>query len=155
MLGTIRRHTVAICANLFRRGYQRLGENVTLYQKDWHEGIDLYREMEEGSVQLSEEDKQKLSTTEHNFFYGRNQYPNEPPHFKEAFEQYIEVMKSLGLAIMHAMAMSLNLPEDFFDQYVDNSYWVMRIIGKLYNSIQLLSVALAFYHIRLSYVAIF
>lgn len=86
--------------------------------------------MEDGKVNLTEEAKQKLSPTENNFFYGRNQWPTEPPHFEETFKNYIEVMKSLGLAIMHAMAMSLDLPEDFFDKYVNDSYWVMRIIGK-------------------------
>lgn len=29
------------------RGYQHLGENVTKRKKDWHEGIDLYRETDE------------------------------------------------------------------------------------------------------------
>lgn len=38
-------------------------------------------------------------------------------------------MKHLGFAIMHAMAMGLGLTETYFDKYLDNSYWVMRIIG--------------------------
>lgn len=32
---------------MVRRGYQHLGENVTKQKKDWHEGIDFYRETTE------------------------------------------------------------------------------------------------------------
>ncbi len=45
---------ISIRSDAHFRGYQRLGANVTRYdggfQRDWHEAIDLYREL---SVQVS------------------------------------------------------------------------------------------------------
>jgi hypothetical protein len=36
-----------IISRLLVRGYQHLGENVTKQKKDWHEGIDYYKETTE------------------------------------------------------------------------------------------------------------
>ncbi|KAL2911176.1 hypothetical protein HK105_209363 [Polyrhizophydium stewartii] len=38
-------------------------------------------------------------------------------------------MRRVGEAIMHAMALGLGLDEHFFDSRMDDSFWVMRLIG--------------------------
>lgn len=68
-------------------GYQRLKENVTLGLADNHEGIDLYRPVENP-------DKAKL-------LWGENQWPSVPG-FREKYEAWVDKMKALGLIVMHA-----------------------------------------------------
>lgn len=84
---------------------------------DNHEGIDFYRPVENP-------DKTKL-------LWGENQWPTIPG-FRERYEAWIDKMKALGLMVMHAMAMGLGMTdvewEDLKSQ-VDDSFWVMRIIG--------------------------
>ena len=73
------------CCSLI--GYQRLKENVTLGLADNHEGIDLYRPVENP-------DKGKL-------LWGENQWPSVPG-FREKYEAWVDKMKELGLIVMHA-----------------------------------------------------
>ncbi|KAI0761969.1 hypothetical protein BD413DRAFT_586803, partial [Trametes elegans] len=99
------------------RGYQRLKENVTNGKADNHEGIDFYRPVESP-------DKTKP-------LWGENQWPTIPG-FKEKYETWVEKMKKLGLLLMEAMAAGLGLsPEEWAElrNKVDDSFWVMRIIG--------------------------
>jgi len=60
---------------------------------------------------------------------GSNLWPSYPPTFRAKFESYIEKMKSLGDITMEAIATGLNLNPNFFKQYLNDSFWVMRIIG--------------------------
>ncbi|CAJ0640902.1 2505_t:CDS:2 [Entrophospora sp. SA101] len=101
------------------RGYQRLGENVTRYQKDWHEALDYYKPIPPthplviGNLPLK----------------GENRWPEHPSEFRKVFEEYIEYMKDLGAKVMSAIALGLGLEENYFVEYLDDSFWVMRIIG--------------------------
>ncbi|KAL4081059.1 hypothetical protein J3A83DRAFT_4204408 [Scleroderma citrinum] len=100
------------------RGYQRLQENVTNGKADNHEGIDFYRPVENP-------DKSKT-------LWGENQWPSVPGAFQQKYEQWIERMKILGMAVMEAMAGGLGLNEDEWKELraqVDDSFWVLRIIG--------------------------
>jgi len=99
------------------RGYQRLGENITQYQKDWHEGIDFYRDVQV----TTQENRQPLD--------GLNQWPSSPPDFKPTFLRYINEMFRLGKTLMSAFALGLGLEEDYFEKYTDNGFWGMRVIG--------------------------
>eukprot|EP01098_Paradermamoeba_levis_P004297 TRINITY_DN1848_c0_g1_i2.p1 TRINITY_DN1848_c0_g1~~TRINITY_DN1848_c0_g1_i2.p1 ORF type:complete len:351 (-),score=115.65 TRINITY_DN1848_c0_g1_i2:108-1088(-) len=106
-------------AKSFPRGYQALGENVTQYQKDWHEAIDLYRE---GEVK----DNSPGAKT----FAHPNLWPSDPSSFEPTIKKYIEEMKELGKQIMQGVALGLNLEPNFFvDNYTNDTFWVMRIIG--------------------------
>jgi len=54
------------------------------------------------------------------------------PEFQDKFEAWIEKMKALGLLVMEAMAVGLEMtPEEWTELRgaVDHSFWVMRIIG--------------------------
>eukprot|EP01137_Pigoraptor_chileana_P035183 Opistho-2@28843 len=102
------------------RGYQRLGQNVTQYQKDWHEAIDCYKHFDENAPEV----------VANKPLHGPNQWPENPPAFRDTFERYVESMKALGSAIMRAMALGLGLDENFFVRdFIGDSFWVMRIIG--------------------------
>ncbi|KAI0051154.1 Clavaminate synthase-like protein [Auriscalpium vulgare] len=99
------------------RGYARLKENVTNGKADNHEAIDLYRPVEQP-------DKTKP-------LWGENQWPTLP-QFREKYEVWIHKMKVLGMAVMEAMSVGLGMRPDEWDQLrtqVDDSFWVMRIIG--------------------------
>ncbi|CAG8467602.1 5219_t:CDS:2 [Ambispora gerdemannii] len=103
----------------FARGYQRLGENVTRYQKDWHEALDFYRPIP----------RTHPLVTNNQPLRGENQWPTHPEKFRPFFERYIEYMLDLGQKTMSAIALGLGLEEDFFVQFLDESFWVMRVIG--------------------------
>eukprot|EP01097_Dermamoeba_algensis_P007698 TRINITY_DN4913_c0_g1_i1.p1 TRINITY_DN4913_c0_g1~~TRINITY_DN4913_c0_g1_i1.p1 ORF type:complete len:320 (-),score=67.16 TRINITY_DN4913_c0_g1_i1:36-995(-) len=103
----------------FPRGYQKLGENVTQYQTDWHEAIDIYKE-----VRFLEEEKGTKP------FLHPNPWPARPAQFKEMFENYVELMKKIGGELMRALALGLNFEENYFiDNFTSDSFWVCRIIG--------------------------
>ena len=68
-------------------GYARLKENVTKGKADNHEGLDLYKPVENP-------DKTKPLS-------GENQWPTIPT-FKEKYESWVEKMKTLGLILMEA-----------------------------------------------------
>jgi len=97
------------------RGYQRLGENVTKGRKDEHEAIDLYRPWI------------TPSQPPHKLLQGPNQWPSDS--YKKVFDSYLSEVLNLGAVLMRCMALSLSLPEDYFEPYTDSSFWVMRIIG--------------------------
>eukprot|EP00742_Colponemidia_sp_Colp-10_P003205 GILJ01003414.1.p1 GENE.GILJ01003414.1~~GILJ01003414.1.p1 ORF type:complete len:352 (-),score=45.12 GILJ01003414.1:95-1150(-) len=117
------------------RGYQRLGENVTRYQKDWHEAVDLYRELPADHNVIrwlsegSEEEQQRKSGMRP-LVTDRNQWPNTPAEFKPLMEEYVQTCQRVGGYVMRAMALGLGLEEGFFeDTYLNEGFWVMRVIG--------------------------
>ncbi|SGY13651.1 BQ5605_C010g05931 [Microbotryum silenes-dioicae] len=102
------------------RGWQKLGENVTQYQADHHEGYDLYRP-------VKRPDATKL-------LHGHNPWPVEPANFRPTLERWIEKCQIIGMALMQATAFGLGMALDS-DEWkhlrasVDESFWVMRCIG--------------------------
>lgn len=111
---------ISIANNDFARGYQRLGQNITSYAKDWHEGVDLYAPVDEMHTLR----KRGLKT-----LTGTNPQPRNVPGFTEAVNNYVEKMKKIGVAIMSGIAMSLDLDPNFFTPFMKDSFWVMRMIG--------------------------
>jgi hypothetical protein len=125
-------------------GYARLKENVTNGKADNHEGIDFYRP-------ISKPDKSRA-------LWGENQWPTIPT-FKEKYDRWIEKMKTLGLTVMEAYDLSYISPKHCclcfeaditrmadglgmtseewvgLRSQVDDSFWVMRIIGMDIHSI--------------------
>lgn len=47
--------------------------------------------------------------------HGPNQWPENLPGWREAMEAYYRALSGLGRQIMHAFALALDLPEDFFE----------------------------------------
>ncbi|EPS35105.1 hypothetical protein H072_11490 [Dactylellina haptotyla CBS 200.50] len=98
------------------RGYQKIGENVTLGKSDFHEAIDLY------ATHTDTPPCPPYKPIE-----GRNLWPN--PDFEATFTSYIDDVLSLGAALMRCMAVALSLPEDYFESFITPSFWVCRAIG--------------------------
>ena len=90
-------------------GYARLKENVTNGKADNHEGIDLYRPVENP-------DKSKP-------LWGENQWPSVPS-FKEKYEKWIEKMKQLGLIVMQASVNFPQLPCSFVTN-IQETVWLL------------------------------
>ncbi|KAJ3323842.1 hypothetical protein HDV06_001212 [Boothiomyces sp. JEL0866] len=107
---------ISITKNDLARGYQKLGQNITLYAQDWHEGVDLYAPVDQDHIIK----KRGLKT-----LAGKNPEPPRPANFNKIVDGYVLKMRKIGLATMCAMAMGLGLDEHYFDKYMENSFWVM------------------------------
>lgn len=109
-------------------GYQRLHQNVTQGKADHHEGLDLYAP----SPYTTPSTSGKLRPLE-----GRNLWPEKPERMRSVIEGWVEKMRVLGMAVMRGMADGLGMSEDEWMELrgmVDESFWVMRVIGKLYHT---------------------
>ncbi|QHI99794.1 isopenicillin N synthase family oxygenase [Xylophilus rhododendri] len=60
--------------------------------------------------------------------YGRNQWPTELPEMAGQCAAYIAAMQALALRLMQLMALSLELPEDFFDHTHENPMGTLRLL---------------------------
>jgi len=112
----------------FGRGYQSVGENVTNTKRDRHEGFDLYRELESNHplrLQFNEKHltNQKLPDYRE-MAIGWNPWPKEFPLFKETINEYTSAMLQVGERVMRAIALSLNLPLNYFESTFNDSFWV-------------------------------
>jgi len=110
------------------RGYQRLGENMTLGRRDWHEAIDFYAEPGEPAVDFARLPPAAAARMRP-FVLGRNQWPAEPAGFRAAAELHFGRMAVVGGALMEAMAAALGLPGRHFQPLMDRSFWCVRVIG--------------------------
>ncbi|XVE82833.1 hypothetical protein DITRI_Ditri16bG0037400 [Diplodiscus trichospermus] len=101
------------------RGYQRIGENITKGVPDIHEAIDCYKELKQGMYGALGKPME-----------GCNQWPNDPPNFKELMEEYIRLCTELSRKILRGIALALGgLPDDFEGERGGDAFWVMRLIG--------------------------
>ncbi|KAL1824281.1 hypothetical protein DCAR_0312338 [Daucus carota subsp. sativus] len=101
------------------RGYQRVGENVTKGIPDMHEAIDCYRELEQGMYAALGDP-----------LAGGNQWPVDPPSFKEVMEEYISLCTALSRKIMRGIALALGASLDELEGgRAGDPFWVFRIIG--------------------------
>jgi isopenicillin N synthase-like dioxygenase len=101
------------------RGYQRLCENITKGVPDMHEAIDCYTEVNEGMYGA-------LGKT----MEGCNQWPLDPPNFKQVVEEYINICTDLSRKIMQGISLALGGSKDLFEgDIAGNPFWVTRIIG--------------------------
>lgn len=118
------------------RGYQVVGENVTLGRRDWHEGVDWYRPVF-GEGEGKEKEKKGGGKQEgrekeggYDYLQGPNLWPHDPPTFRAVYEEYVERMLDLGTAVVRAMGLALALDDpECFVRETRRSFWVMRAIG--------------------------
>ncbi|KAB1214765.1 hypothetical protein CJ030_MR5G017508 [Morella rubra] len=106
------------------RGYQRIGENITKGIPDMHEAIDCYKEVKEGMYgELGKP------------MEGCNQWPCNPPNFKELMEEYNSLCtgmlsRNLSRKILRGIALALGgSPDEFEGERAGDAFWVMRILG--------------------------
>jgi isopenicillin N synthase-like dioxygenase len=113
------------------RGYQGLGENVTGGLQDMQEAIDWYREWPSNKKETGDGAPGSARTLQ-----GPNLWPTQPTNLKDVYLDYIEQVKKVGEALVHAMGVALNLSatsasedDTIFVRNCDASFWVMRMIG--------------------------
>ncbi|KAF4377604.1 hypothetical protein G4B88_006884 [Cannabis sativa] len=130
------------------RGYQKVLENITKGVPDMHEAIDCYRELKPGAY--GEVGK---------ILEGHNQWPLNPPNYKEMMEKYINMCTGIDLLIkstfiisnqncsnqseisfflfsdlsrniMRGIALALGgSPYEFEGDRAGDPFWVVRILG--------------------------
>ncbi len=91
----------------FPRGYLPVG--TTRYpgrEPDLKDSFDL-------GIDLAVDDPDVVAGTP---LYGPNQWPRDLPGFREPVERYFDAVRGLGMQLLLVFAISLDLPEDFFQQ---------------------------------------
>lgn len=61
--------------------------------------------------------------------HGPNQWPADLPGWREIMQAYYDACKNLGAQLMHAFALALELPEDYFDPWLQGP---MATLGPLH-----------------------
>jgi len=97
------------------RGFQRIGQNVTQGQKDYHEGFDFMR----SDISIGS----KIAANE-------NLWPDDPI-FKKVMEDYISDMLSLGSILMESITVGLACEENvprLNRSLFNDPFWLVRSI---------------------------
>jgi isopenicillin N synthase-like dioxygenase len=118
------------------RGYQGLGENVTGGLQDMQEAIDWYRDWPADKREPGDGGPGSVKSLQ-----GVNLWPEQPRDLEPVYTEYIERVKKVGEALVHAMGVALDLgppvegatpetqDEEVFVRNCNESFWVMRMIG--------------------------
>lgn len=109
------------------RGYGKLGEEVTLGVPDFKETFDLGYEQ---AARTSDEYPRYFH------LQGPNQWPSSPDslalHWRETIMQYLVAVHTVGMRLMRLLALTLNLPEDFFSHAFqrdhEDAYTILRLL---------------------------
>ncbi|WP_339561295.1 2OG-Fe(II) oxygenase family protein, partial [Pseudomonas sp. EA_65y_Pfl1_P113] len=59
---------------------------------------------------------------------GANQWPSQPAGFREQYEAYVEEMFRVGRHLMGLLALSLDLPEDYFAKGLEEPLFNSRLL---------------------------
>jgi isopenicillin N synthase-like dioxygenase len=62
------------------------------------------------------------------FNHGANQWPASRPQFKPVMQAYLDIMLELSARMMGGIALSLNLPEDYFAGYCTDAMATVRLL---------------------------
>jgi isopenicillin N synthase-like dioxygenase len=62
------------------------------------------------------------------FNHGANQWPMQRPNFRPVMMAYLEVMLELSARMMRGIALSLDLPEDYFAHYCSDVMATVRLL---------------------------
>ncbi|MEH2469934.1 isopenicillin N synthase-like dioxygenase [Nitrobacteraceae bacterium AZCC 2161] len=62
------------------------------------------------------------------FNHGANQWPAARPRFKPVMQSYLDIMLELSARMMGGIALSLNLPEDYFAGYCEGAMATVRLL---------------------------
>jgi isopenicillin N synthase-like dioxygenase len=62
------------------------------------------------------------------FNHGPNQWPASRPRFKAVMQAYLDVMMALAARMMGGIALSLDLPEDYFAGYCRDAMGTVRLL---------------------------
>lgn len=101
------------------RGYFRAGDELTSNRPDWKEGIYFGQELDNADSRV----RAGLP------LHGHNLFP-ELPGLREAVLDYMQAVTALGHRLMEGIALSLDLPADYFDaRYTKDPLILFRIFN--------------------------
>jgi isopenicillin N synthase-like dioxygenase len=69
------------------------------------------------------------------FRFAANLWPKEPANFRAAWSAYYRAMSQLAARIMRVFALALELPEEFFDDMIDDPISAMRALNYPHQSV--------------------
>ena len=98
---------MSVLKDRFHRGYLPVG--TTRYpgrQPDLKDSFDL-------GIDLAADDPDVVAGTP---LYGPNRWPSDLPGFRAPIERYFDAVRALGMQLLRAFAISLDLEADFFQQ---------------------------------------
>lgn len=111
---------IHISKSAHHRGYVPLLEETVdpTAKPDLHEALDFSLELP-----LDDPDVQAGK-----LLYGPNLYPQELPEFRAIFDCYYNALYQLGQRIFRALALALDLPEQFFDSKITKPLAQLRLL---------------------------
>jgi isopenicillin N synthase-like dioxygenase len=62
------------------------------------------------------------------FNHGANQWPAQRPNFRPVMQAYLDIMLDLSARMMSGIALSLDLPEQYFSGFCDNAMATVRLL---------------------------
>lgn len=68
-------------------------------------------------------------TTNFDFFYGENSWPEEPEGFRRAWTDYYRAMEHLGSQIMQMLASALQVNKDYFSEFHSHHLSALRALN--------------------------
>ena len=104
------------------RGYTRMGTEVTQGRADAREQIDYSPERDPVPDYPADQPYWLLQ--------GHNQWPDDAlPELKQAAMAWADLMSEVGMELMRAIAVSLQLPEEYFDDpFRDTPAWMGKLV---------------------------
>lgn len=104
------------------RGYTRMGTEVTQGRADAREQIDYSPEREPVRDYPADQPYWLLQ--------GPNLWPEDSfPELKQAAMEWAELMSEVGMELLRAIAVSLKLPEDYFDEpFQESPAWMGKLV---------------------------
>lgn len=97
------------------RGYFPVGAELTSGKPDIKEGIYF-------GIDHTDDHPRVVNKT---VMHGQNQYPGNLPRFEPVIREYVELMTRLGHRLMELIALSLELPMDYFSEQLTKDPWTL------------------------------